>query len=401
MEIYSTQAMPVFDEPVGFEQILGNAERLAPWLSRRSDEIEQARRLPPDVVDALRTAGFFRMNMPQLWGGPELNSIEQVRVIEALSQGDASVGWCVMIGCDSGLYSGYLDDEVARNLYPHLDVIQAGWVYPAGRADEVEDGYCVSGDWKFCSGSSHADLIAAGCTVYRDGKPVIGPGGLPEWRLVLAPQSHWKIKDTWHTTGLSGTASNDYTTLEDSLIVPRAHSFSFLSPVRQGLLWTQPDTLLRKMSGIPLGLARRTIDDAVAILETKTGRLGQQNYTGHPRIQSAVAEAEMQLGRARSYVYQALECQWQRLESVQKPTLKERADVWMSRLNAFQTARSIAQLMYDTIGGDAIYARKSTLDRSLRDATTMCQHIVGQRRELENVGALLLDSESKISSPML
>ncbi|MFT7221044.1 MAG: hypothetical protein ACI8Z1_002665, partial [Candidatus Azotimanducaceae bacterium] len=47
------------------------------------------------------------------------------------------------------------------------------------------------------------------------------------------------------------------------------------------------------------------------------------------------------------------------------------------------------------------YARQSTLDRSLRDATTMCQHIVGQRKELEDMGALLLDAESKITSSML
>ncbi|MFT7222445.1 MAG: alkylation response protein AidB-like acyl-CoA dehydrogenase [Candidatus Azotimanducaceae bacterium] len=87
-------------------------------------------------------------------------------------------------------------------------------------------------------------------------------------------------------------------------------AFPFI-PLRQGLLWTQPGTLLRKMSGRSLGLARRTIDDAVAILRAKTGRLGQQNTAGHPRIQSAVAGTEMQLVRARSYVFQALECQWQ------------------------------------------------------------------------------------------
>ena len=57
--------------------------------------------------------------------------------------------------------------------------------------------------------------------------------------------------------------------------------------------------------------------------------------------------------------------------------------------------------MYDTLGGDAIYTKKSVLDRGLRDATTMCQHIVGQRKELENVGAMLLEAEQRPTSPML
>lgn len=360
-----------------------------------------ARQLPADVVDLLKAAGAFRMNMPRTWNGPELTSMQQVEIIEELSRGDASAGWCVMIGCDSGLYSGYLEDSVARELYPQLDMVQAGWVYPVGRAEEVEGGYKVSGSWLFCSGSTHADMIAAGCTVFKDGEPVIGPLGLPEWRLMIAPSHNWRISDTWHTTGLKGTASNDYTTKEDSLIVPREHSFSFLEPKREGLLWQRADTLLRKMSGIPLGLSRRAIDEVVTLMSTKQDRLGNNSYSENPRIQSAIADAEMILGRARSYVFHSLEAQWRRLEKGEPMTKRERGDVWLSRLNAFQSARDITRLLYDTVGGDAIYAKKSVLDRSLRDAITMCQHIVGQRKELQNVGALLLDSETKATSPML
>lgn len=392
---------PELKSPDDFDAILYNAKTLRPWLAMQSEAIENARKLPADVVDALIKAGAFRMNMPLIWGGPELTSMQQVEVIEQLSRGDTSVGWCVMIGCDSGIYSGFLDDSVARDLYPHLDMIQAGWVYPVGRAEEINGGYRVSGQWMFCSGSSHADMIAAGCTVFRNGEPVIGAAGLPEWRLVIAPRSHWRINDTWHTTGLKGTASNDYTTMEESMVIPREHTFSFLEPKREGVLWQRPDTILRKMSGIPLGLARRTIDDVTELMLTKTGRSGVGSYREIPRTQSAIADAEMMLGRARSYVFSSLETQWRKLEANRPLSNQERADVWLSRLNAFQTARQITALMYDTLGGDAIYSKKSTLDRGLRDAITMCQHIVGQRKELENVGAMLLEAEKRPSSPML
>jgi alkylation response protein AidB-like acyl-CoA dehydrogenase len=391
---------PQLVSPNDFESILANARSLRPWLVDRSEDIEAQRRLTPEVVESLKSAGAFRMNMPKIWGGPELTSMQQVEIIEELSRGDTSVGWCVMIGCDAGIYSGYLDDVVARNLYPHLDMIQAGWVYPVGRAEEIDGGYRVSGSWLFCSGSSHADMIAAGCTVFRNGEPVIGPAGLPEWRLVLASKSHWQITDTWYTTGLKGTASNDYTTVEESMIVPREHSFSFLEPKREGLLWQRPDTLLRKMAGVPLGLARRTIDDVAHLMTTKKDRLGNASYRDNSRVQAAIADAEMMHGRARAYVFHALEAQWRRLENDQPMTRRERSDAWLSRLNAFQSARDITRLMYDTVGGDAIYSKKGSLDRGLRDASTMCQHIVGQRKELENVGALLLDAEKQLS-PML
>ena len=341
------------------------------------------------------------MNMPTSWGGPELTSPDQVRVIEQISRGDASAGWCTMIGCDAGIYSGYLDDAVARNLYPHLDMVQAGWVYPVGRTEEIDGGYRVSGQWRFCSGSSHTDMIAAGCTVFRDGAPVMTERGVPEWRLMLAPKEHWDIDDNWHTTGLRGTASNDYTTVSDQLFVPREHSFSFFEPKREGLLWKRPDTLLRKMSGIPLGVARQALDDATHMLSQKTEPLTGRPVRNSTRIKMAIAESEMRLGAARAYVFDTLERQWEHLEADRELPVDLRADLWLSRLNAFQAARDIARTLFDSVGGSAIYAAAGPFDRYLRDTETMCQHIVGQHKSMEDVGALLLGSDEQSSSPML
>ncbi len=388
-------------DPVDFEAIYSNAKALRETLTSMANKIEEARRLPTEVVNLLIQSGMFRMNMPASWGGPELSSPEQVRVIEEISRGDASTGWCVMLGCDSGIYSGYLEDDVARDLYPHLDMIQAGWVYPVGRAEEIDGGYRVSGDWIFCSGSTHADMITAGCTVYRDGEPVRNAQGTPEWRLVVAPAAHWQIKDTWHTTGLRGTGSHDYTTVSKYLVVPREHSFSFFSPKREGLLWKKADTLLRKMSGVPLGVARQRIDDTCELLAGKVDPLTGTPHKNLPRIKSAIADAEMMLGSARSYVFAALETQWELLEKDIELNRSQRADLWLSRLNAFQTARRIARLLYDTVGGSAIYTHRSPLDRSVRDTETMCQHLVGQRKGLEDIGSLLLDSDDQSGSPMI
>lgn len=92
-------AAPDCRTPDSFEAIFENARKLRPWLAGKSEEIEIARQLPADVVDLRKAAGVFRMNMPRSWNGPELTSMQQVEIIEELSRGDASVGWCVMIGC--------------------------------------------------------------------------------------------------------------------------------------------------------------------------------------------------------------------------------------------------------------------------------------------------------------
>ena len=81
------------------ESILAAAKALVPLIVESREEIERARRLPLRLVDALKKAGVFRMTMPRARGGAEIDPISQLRIVEELSAADASVGWCVMIGC--------------------------------------------------------------------------------------------------------------------------------------------------------------------------------------------------------------------------------------------------------------------------------------------------------------
>ena len=387
------------EEPIDFHAILRNAGVLAPWLRDQSDRIEAARRLPDDVVEQLRLAGCFRIHMPRSWGGPECTSLEAVHIIETIAIGDASAAWCVMIGCDSGVYSAWLDDDVARAMYPSLDMVQAGWVYPVGTATKVDGGYTVSGDWMFGSGCQHSDWLAGGCWVAENGETAIRPDGQPEWRTVIAPRDEWEILDTWHTTGLAGTGSTDYRCRD--LFVPSERTFSFQDlPKRPGTLYRSRDTLLRKMAGIPLGLARATIDAAVATLEEKVERPLGVPYRTMPRVQAGIARSEGLLGAARSYLEDALGVQWERLENGEPLSPRERADVWLSRMNCFQSARDIARTAFDLVGGSAIYTRRGPFDRYLRDAETMCQHIVGQEKGYEMVGAMLFTPDNTVH-PML
>ena len=114
--------------PLSGAEILQNARELAERVRSKdlAAEYDRLRRLPDDIVAEVRAAGIMRMNMPRIWGGPEMNPMEQVEVIEALARADASIAWCSFIWCDSGIYSGYLDDAVGREMYPRLDMATSG-----------------------------------------------------------------------------------------------------------------------------------------------------------------------------------------------------------------------------------------------------------------------------------
>ncbi|SFW91063.1 acyl-CoA dehydrogenase family protein [Amycolatopsis australiensis] len=365
-------------------EILARARALAPVLRDRAEEIEQARRLPADVVELLRATGVFRMGFGRDRGGPELTSIEQTEVIEALAYGDAGVGWCAMIGSDTGLYASFLDPAVADEMFPSLDMVTAGLLFPNGRAEIVPGGYRLTGRWQFGSGVTHADWVISGAFLYRDGRPEPGADGQAhDSILLMVPKADVEVLDTWHTTGLAGSGSCDYTIT--GIFVPAEHTLTF-AEVRGGTgPLAQPEVHMRNMPGVALGVARAAIDHA-RDAAVSAGRA--DDY----RTQITLADCEADFAATRHGVYGALRRQHEVLAAggtLDDLTAAERAALPLSRRHAFRTARSIVTRLYDLLQTSAIY-RPSPLDRWLRDTTTMCQHIVAQDRILQTAGAHLL-----------
>ena len=358
------------------QAIIDAVTALLPSIRERSAEIEQHRRLPEELVIGLRAAGVFGMPMPRAWGGPEVSLPDQLRIVELVWTADTATGWCVMIGSDAGFYSALLDEDAGRELWPDLEMITAGWLMPAGRGVRVDGGFAVSGRWAFGSCCLHADVMAGGfLTVDASGAMEVGDNGLPIARVGLAPASQWTILDTWYTTGLAGSGSNDYECAD--LFIPESHTFSLGRPSkRPGPLYRMPGAFFANGHGVPLGLARRVLDEARAIIDGKTLMPQFVRMRDVPRVRDAVGDAEILLRSTRAYAYEAIESVWASLEADQPLTQEQRADLTLSRMQCFRMAREVAQSMVVTVGTQAIYST-SPLDRLLRDAITMGQHVIG------------------------
>jgi alkylation response protein AidB-like acyl-CoA dehydrogenase len=370
------------------QQIRDAVTALIPEIERRADETAELRRLPADLVGSLRTAGAFRIALPKARGGPELTPRAQTEIVEVLSHADPSVGWCVMIGSDSPYFGSFMATEVADKLFADPDAITAGLVMPAGQAQVEGDGFVVSGRWAFGSGCTHADVIVGGCLVVEGGVPRVREDGNVDWRIVAAPAESFEILDTWHTTGLAGSGSNDYTTTD--LYVPAEHTFSFFDPTRRREpLYTFPGMFATNMAGVPLGLARRAIAYVRDLAADKLVVPELVLMKDLTRVQLAIAEAETMLGAARAYVYNSLDRLWDTVTAGDTPSPEVRVAIILSRAHAFRAARAVTQLMCDTAGGSSIYT-KNPLERLLRDVITINQHVVAQDRVLEMVGASLL-----------
>ncbi|HJY82185.1 MAG TPA: acyl-CoA dehydrogenase family protein [Candidatus Binatia bacterium] len=378
------------------ESILSAATALAPVIQACREEIERERRLPLPLVDALKKAGVFRMTMPRDWGGAELDPLSQLRIIEALSVADASVGWCVMIGCDSGYFSGFLDQQVAREMYPDLDTITGSALTLTGRAVRVKGGYRVSGRWPFSSGCQHSAWLVGGCLVYDGDQPRLRPNGVPETRQCYLPAEAVSILDTWYTTGLRGSGSHDFTV--NDCFVPEERTFSYqeLKFYRSGTLYRFPMNILFKAGGVPLGVARAALDALIEAGHRPSRLMAVGGKAATPRtlrdeefVQDAVGRVAAILGAARAYLFSTIGDIWQTLEAGREVSLRQRVDFQLVHTQVFAMCTEAVELIYKARGGSAVYTN-NVLDRCLRDIVTMNQHVVNSLRVYATGGRLLL-----------
>jgi alkylation response protein AidB-like acyl-CoA dehydrogenase len=202
------------------------------------------------------------------------------------------------------------------------------------------------------------------------------------------------VLDTWYTTGLAGSGSNDYTT--NDLFVPQEHTFSLLErPRRQEPLYAFNGMFFVNMHGVALGLARRAIDVVQKLAAEKTLVPELVLMKDAPRVRSAFARAEMLLGAARAYTYETMDRVWDALRAKGVLSRELRLHLGLSRVNVFQAARDVVQLMVDTAGSSSIYST-SPLDRLLRDAITVRTHIAVQERLVEQMAALTVNEDPPV-----
>ena len=362
-----------------------SARHLAAAARERAPEIEAQRRLPDDLVAALRASGLHRAGAPAALGAAEAPPAVTLRCAEEVARGDASAGWCVSIAATSSLLAGWLPGDGAAEVFGDPWTIAAGVWAPRGTARRVDGGYRVSGRWAFCSGITHSDYLFSGSLVEGDRAPTV----------VGIPTAELEIADTWHTTGLRGTGSHD------------AVAADVFVPVRRTLRLLDPPTSAARLYRFPifaffalsiaaaaLGNARGAIDDLGHLAAGKIGLGSSRTLAERPATWAAVARAEAMLRAARAFFYEAIGEAWEATRSTQPVSVELRTALRLAATHAVRSAAAVAREMYDLGGGSAIY-EDSPLQRRFRDAHAATAHFQVNPATWELTGRLLLDQPTR------
>jgi alkylation response protein AidB-like acyl-CoA dehydrogenase len=383
--VVSVAAIEQGPSGTGAERLLAAARDLAPAVAARAEEIERGRRIPQDIIEALRATGMFKALVPSSHGGLGLSIPDVLPVLQILSAADGSVGWVMMVNVTAQLFCSRLQ----RPLYDKLFgggaapmVIGAGT--PAGRAEKVPGGYRVSGRWPFASGCQHAQWIAGHCVVWEDGKPVMVDEA-PVMLFAALPAEHWRIEETWNVSGLSATGSHhivlDQAEVPESQTCDAVHGPSCLPGLFEApFLAYLPAT----HAAVGIGIASGAFDDLMAMANTNRRQLfATADLRDSTIFQHEVGRVGAEL-RAAKALLDAHSAALRRgvLDAKVDFTEALQAGAWIHTACA-----KVVDRCYE-LAGSAVLT--SPLERRLRDIHATGQHVFAGERFYAKAGALHL-----------
>lgn len=365
--------------------VLDQVRAFGPEIAARSDEIEQARTLPLDVVDLIRPTGAFRMYVADDLTPPGVTAWESLEVLEELAFHDGAAGWCAMIGSTTSLLSSFLPDPFAKELFGNTNSIAGGFAMPVGRATPVDGGLRVTGQWQWGSGTRHSDWIGAGCRVMSD---VVDGLATP---FVFFSADQVEFIDNWHVSGLSGTGSGDYAVTDAFVPEGRWVQMGRDEAVRDCTFsrFSFYGLLACGVAACAIGIGRRAISELIDMAQAKKPQGSSRTLRERTQTQAEVAEAEAKLLSAWALMRNATESAWETAESVETPSVEKKRLLRLSATHATQTAADVAEMMYKLGGGASVY-KTSKLQRCFRDAFVATQHAMVAPRTFETAGRLRL-----------
>jgi len=361
-------------------------EKLAPFVEEHRASFDRDRRLPDAVFQALAEAGLFRLWLPAAMGGPELSPAEFMRVVEAASAKDGSIGWIVANGGGMSRVAGYLPESITREWFADPCAFIVSATGSVGSAERVAGGYRVTGRWPFGSGASHGTRFM-GLAAVRDGS---NNSQLPI--CCYFAREHVKIHDTWHVSGLRGTGSSDFEVSD--VFVPADHTHDLIAPVptQPGIIYRIPGLSIFPWSivGAPLGIASGVMAAFTKQATQSKTRLGATiRLQDREMVQSAVGRAEAVIGAARAFLNEAMTELLAALDDDADRLMRARARLRIACAYAAESSTSIVQMLTTEAGASAIF-ESSHLERAGRDINAAVKHIAMSPQSYIVAGRLTL-----------
>lgn len=361
------------------EELVARAAAMVPMLRQRAAATEAQRRVGLETAQEFRDAGFFRVLQPKRYGGYEHPFGTHMRIAAELGRGCASSAWVASVVAVHSWIVGMFPEEAQEEVWGADNAaLVATSFLPAGtKVERVANSIVVTGRWKFSSG---LDLCQWAIPLI-DLPPRVA-GEKSELGLALLPLADCKTDDTWYTSGLAGTGSNDFTC--ESLFVPE-HRVIAVNALKGGEtpgsainpcpfyrlpLWTFfPFALI----GAGLGAAKGALEQVVDGLANRKS-IGQVKLAEQQSVQLRIARASAQLNAAEALLQQDLHAVNRDAAAGVIPALEQRLRYRLDLSYAIELCVQAVDTLYPLLGGRGLIAT-DPVQRAWRDVHAVSQHI--------------------------
>jgi 3-hydroxy-9,10-secoandrosta-1,3,5(10)-triene-9,17-dione monooxygenase len=353
------------------DAVLGRVRELTGRIRDVAVAAEEARTIPPDIVEALLAAGITRILIPPRFGGYGLGLDTWFEVVREIAKVDASHGWCAALLIHHPHYVSQFPEEAQKAVWADgPDVPIAASVPPVGRVVRVPGGYRISGEFPFASGINHSRWVLLGGMLENDGPP--------QHALMLVGPKDFKVADTWFTSAMRATGSN--TAVCNEAFVPESFTLR-LSDLREGTapggaIHAHPIYRAPFMTYSPLTFTTPILGATQGAYEllrdwTKTRRgRGDVGLAGITSIQVRLARIAADLDVAELLLRRAVDT----AQASTPPSLALRA----RSMRDFSRAVELCLGAMDTMigmGGTAAFATAHPIQRAWRDVHFAAMHV--------------------------
>src|SRR4029453_4364639 len=343
---------------------------LAPLIAEHREAFDRQRRVPDAVFEAMADAGLFRLWLPKGLGGPELSPLEFMTIIEAASALDATVGWLIGNGAGMSRVGGYLPASVAGEWFSDPRAFMVSATGAVGTAIPVEGGYRINARWPFGSGAPHATHFMGLASVKgedgRDHPPI----------CCYLTRDQVTLHDTWHVSGLRGTASWDFEAQEAFVPANWTHLFLDHQPTQPGLLYRIPPLSIfpASISALPLGIARGAIDTFAQLASRKSRQGTGALLCEREIVQATVGRAVATHRAARAFLTEAMSELMAAMDAGGDQLVRARVEFRTSCAHGGESALGIVDPLAVEAGTAAIF-EASPLERAIRDVHAAVKHV--------------------------
>ena len=358
-------------------------------IRSRGEQFETAGHVPDDIVDKLKRLGAYRAFVPRALGGDELSPSDFCRLIELISQYDASTGWVASFGM-APTYLCSLPPASFRSLYERSpDVVFAGAAWPSFVARSAPGGVVVSGRWKYGSGCMGASIIGVGIRFEDSPLP----------RMAILPQEKVRIDPDWDVMGLRATGSHDL--VVEDVFVPTEWTFvRGGNPAFDLPIYRYPSSALagQVLAIVGLGAARASLKILTEMATEEVSLTGAPPLAKRVYVHRAIAEAEAILRSARAWFYEATDEAFAAVQSRDTLPIEQKTLVRLAATNAAQAGAEVTRRAFSLSGMTGTKIGHPLL-RNMNDAAVVAQHGFLGEGTWHCAGAILLGQPAQPGYP--